>query len=118
MKNKTWICLILGLFLACLGLSICLYLPAEPAAQVQVWSDGKMIAQLDLDKDDQITVESAWGTNIVTVHNGTVGVTEADCPDGYCMARGFCNGGAQIVCLPNRLVIRFVGKSKIDGVVG
>ena len=118
MKNRTWICLIAGLFAACLGLSLYFYLPGAPARQVQIWSDGKLIAQLDLNKDDQITVESAAGINVVTVRDGAVGVTQADCPDGYCMARGFCNSGAQIVCLPNRLVIRFMEEGEIDGVVG
>ena len=46
------------------------------------------------------------------------GLTEADCPDGYCMDRGFCSGGAQIVCLPNRLVISFLASEEVDFVVG
>ena len=45
-------------------------------------------------------------------------VTEATCPDHYCMKRGFCDGGAQIVCLPHRLVLKFVGESEVDFVVG
>jgi hypothetical protein len=34
------------------------------------------------------------------------------------MARGFCSGGTQIVCLPNRLVIEFLAEQEIDGIVG
>ena len=34
------------------------------------------------------------------------------------MHRGFCSGGMQIVCLPNRLVIEFVAEQEIDGVIG
>ena len=56
--------------------------------------------------------------NVVTVKDGKIGVTEATCPDHYCMNRGFCSSGTQIVCLPNRLVIRFVGEQEIDGVSG
>ena len=58
------------------------------------------------------------GTNTVTVKNGKVAVTEADCPDHYCMKRGYCDSGAQIVCLPNRLVLTFTGASEVDGVAG
>ena len=65
-----------------------------------------------------MTVESTQGTNIVTVRDGAVAVTSADCPDHYCMQRGFCSGGTEIVCLPNRLVLRFVGQQEIDGIVG
>ena len=68
--------------------------------------------------DQQLTVESENGTNVITVKDGKVAVTEADCPDGYCMERGFCSGGAQIVCLPNRLVLHFIGQSDVDFVVG
>ena len=104
--------------MACLGLSVFLYMPSEPAEQVQIWSEGEMIAQLDLNQDREITVESIRGINVVTIQNGAVAVTEADCPDGYCMARGYCHSGAQIVCLPNRLVLEFTGEQTIDGLTG
>jgi len=55
---------------------------------------------------------------MIHIKDGKIGVTEANCPDHYCMHRGFCNSGAQIVCLPNKLVIRFVGAPEIDMVVG
>ena len=58
------------------------------------------------------------GVNTVTVQGGKIAVTQANCPDSYCMARGYCNAGAQIVCLPNRLVIRFLGEQNIDAVAG
>ena len=63
-------------------------------------------------------METGHGTNTVTVKDGKIAVTAASCPDSYCMKRGFCQGGAQIVCLPNRLVIEFVGSQTVDGVVG
>ena len=47
-----------------------------------------------------------------------IAVTAATCPDHYCMHRGFCDRGTQIVCLPNRLVIRFLGEQNIDAVAG
>ena len=58
------------------------------------------------------------GTNTVTVRDGKVAVTQADCPDHYCMDRGWCDSGTPIVCLPNRLVLKFVGKQTVDGAVG
>ena len=45
----------------------------------------------------------------IAVKDGKIAVTEASCPDHYCMQRGYCHSGAQIVCLPNRLVISFLG---------
>ena len=101
----------------CLGLSVFLFWPSE-ADYAQVYSDGKLLHTLDLRIDRTLTVENGNGVNIVTVRDGKIAVTEANCPDGYCMDRGFCGGGAQIVCLPNRLVIRFLGEQEIDGAVG
>lgn len=118
MKTKIWICLLALVLILCAGLSVFLLQPGEDAAAVEVWSDGQHLYTLSLWQEQQLTVESANGTNVITVRGGKIAVTEADCPDHYCMDRGFCSGGAQIVCLPNRLVLKFVGQQSIDGVVG
>lgn len=118
MKTKTWILWISLAFLLCVGLSLWLLLPGTPADAVQVFSEGKLLHTLPLHTDTQVTVTTALGTNVVTVKDGKVAVTQADCPDRYCMDRGWCNSGAQIVCLPNRLVLEFTGSQSIDGVSG
>ena len=116
MKTKYWI-LALGLLLAvCLGLSAA-YLLAPEGTWAEVWSDGKLLYRLDLSVDQVLTVESAGGTNVIEVKAGKVTVIEADCPDGWCMKMGRRNAG-QIVCLPNRLVIRFTAGTQIDGIAG
>ena len=118
MKTKNWVILLVVLLAVCGGLSLWLLGDAQTASSVEVWSDGELLYTLPLSVPRQITVESAYGTNVVTVENGAVAVTEADCPDHYCMKRGFCDGGVQIVCLPNRLVLKFVGEQTVDAVVG
>lgn len=118
MKTKTWIIILGILLVACLGLSLWLLAPGENAARAEIWSEGELLYTLDLRVDRIKTVVSDNGTNVITVKDGKIAVTEADCPDGYCMDRGFCSGGVQIVCLPNRLVIKFTGKQSLDGVAG
>lgn len=118
MKTKYWVVLFGALLAVCVGMSFWLLGPGEPSRQAEIWSDGKLLCTLDLLVAQTMTVDSQYGTNEVTVKDGAIAVTDADCPDGYCIARGFCNGGAQIVCLPHRLVIRFLGTQQIDGVVG
>ena len=111
--------MVLGLVLAiCLGLSLWLMRPGKPAGQAQIWLDGEFYKTVELSKEQEFTVTGPYGTNTVTVKDGKIAVTAADCPDHYCMQRGFCDGGAQIVCLPNRLVIKFVGEQEVDGAVG
>ena len=118
MKTRMWILGIGALLAVCIGLSLWLLWPGEPAAAVKVYSRGELLYTLPLGEDTQVTVTTDLGTNVVTVKDGSVAVTQADCPDHYCMDRGYCNTGAQIVCLPNRLVLEFTGRQTIDGVSG
>jgi len=119
MKTKYWIALLSVLFLLLGGLGIFLLIPSETADRAEILSNGKVIHTVDLHTEATYTVTTdSGGWNVITVREGKIGVTEASCPDHYCMDRGFCAGGAQIVCLPNKMVIRFLGEQEIDGVVG
>ncbi len=102
----------------CAAVGAMLLFSAQTAASVRVISEGKVLYTLPLSEETRLEIVSAHGTNEITVKNGKVAVTQADCPDHYCMDRGFCAGGAQIVCLPNRLVLEFVGQQTVDGVAG
>ena len=119
MKTRYWIALLGVLLLVSLGLSIPLLIPGENAQAAEIISDGQVMHRVDLHTDQQITITTAnGGRNVITVRDGRIGVTEANCPDHYCMDRGMCSNGAQIVCLPNKLVIRFLGSQTIDSVSG
>ena len=76
----------------------------------------------ELDKEVDIPVlgvlKPGAKTAAEVTKNGKIGVTDANCPDHYCMDRGMCSSGTQIVCLPNRLIIRFKGQQPVDSVVG
>ena len=118
MKTKYWIGSIALLLVVCLGLSLWLLADTAPATHVQIHSEGKLLYTLPLAVDTQITVTTDRGTNVITVKEGKVAVTQASCPDHHCMNRGFCNSGAQIVCLPNRLVLTFTENQDVDAVIG
>ena len=117
MKTKNWILILGGVLLLCAALSF-LLLRGGQADFAQIYSDGELVCTVDLRIDQEKTVESAYGTNVITVKDGAIAVTWADCPDGYCKKRGFCSGGTEIVCLPNRMVIRFKAEQDIDAAVG
>lgn len=119
MKTKYWILLLTAILAACLVLSIPLLMPGGDAQYAEIISDGQVMQVADLSVDRQIHVSTAdGGRNTVTIKDGKIGVTAANCPDHYCMDRGMCSGGAQIVCLPNRLIIRFRGEQTVDSVAG
>jgi len=118
MKTKTWILLFTILLVVCLFLSFFLLRPAR-ADFAEILSGGKVVRRVNLQVADSFTIATPQGgSNTITIQDGAIAVTEANCPDHYCMHRGFCTGGAQIVCLPNQLIIRFVAEDAVDGVVG
>ena len=120
MKTKTWIVLFAFVLLVCGGLSAWLLLPSdgEGATLAEVTSQGEIVATVELSIDQEFTVTNGDAYNVITVKDGKIAVTWADCPDHYCMKRGYCNSGTEIVCLPNRLVIKFLGAQEIDAAVG
>ena len=114
MKTKYWIAAFAVLAVVCIALSLPL-LRQEEARFAEITSKGELVKTVDLQIDQELTVD---GHNTVTVRDGKIAVTWADCPDHYCMKRGFCSGGTDIVCLPNRLVISFVGEQEVDAAIG
>ena len=119
MKTKTWIILIILVLALCLGLSLFLLPSGDPSTHAEITSNGQLLRTVDLRIDQEFTVTTEnGGTNVVTVKDGKIAVTEANCPDHYCMDRGFVSGGTPIVCLPNTLVIEFLGAQEVDGAVG
>ena len=115
MNTRYWILILAAVLLLSVGASLLLYNNKEASA-VEVYSDGTLLYTLPLSQDATVTIETNRGTNTVTVKDGKVAVTAADCPDHYCMDRGFCSSGPQIVCLPNRLVIKFIDSGPLDGI--
>ena len=117
MKNKYWI-LIFGAILALCLLLVLLPTQNAPSELAQI-KYGSKTTTVDLRIDQEMVFETAdGGYNMVTVKDGKIAVTEANCPDQYCVRQGFCNSGEQIVCLPHKLVISFIGDSEIDVFVG
>ena len=115
MKTRTWLLLLLALLIVSLGFGIALLSPGQEAVRAEIRSDGELIATVDLRIDQEFTVTTpSGGENVITVRGGAIAVTSANCPDHYCMHRGFCSGGGSIVCLPNKLVISFTGEQDVD----
>ena len=119
MKTKYWVLLLAVLLVVSIGFSVPMLLPKEDARYAEIFSHDQLMQLVDLSIDCDIPITtSGGGKNVVTVQDGKIGVTEANCPDHYCMDRGMCSNGTQIVCLPNRLIIRFVTTLEIDSISG
>ena len=117
MKSKYWILLLAAIVALCLVPAL-LFSSDSPAQMAQI-KYGSSSITVRLDEPQEFTIQSDdGGYNTVTVSDGKIAVTEADCPDQYCVRRGFCSGGTPIVCLPHGLVIEFLGEQEIDGLLG
>ena len=119
MKTKYWIGILAGILAVSLGLSVLVLLPRSGAASAEINSGGTLLRTVSLRIDQEFTVETPQGGhNTVTVKDGKIAVTDASCPDHYCVKRGFRASGTDIVCLPNQLVIHFIGAQTVDAAVG
>ena len=113
MKTRTYL-LIFGAILA-LCAAVLLFLPkAGDGKTAEIYLDGELLRTVDLEKNETFTVESDRGSNEITIENGTIRVSAATCPDQICVQCGACSDGAPVVCLPNRLVIRFPDSGGTD----
>lgn len=113
--------LAIGLVAVAAVLVMLCFLPgrSEPAAYAQVYQDGKLVHVLPLDQDGSVTVAGKY-TNVVTVRQGKVAVTDSDCPGGDCVGCGWIDStGRVLVCLPNGVEVRVVAQGDdVDFVVG
>ena len=75
---------------------------------------------LDLRQNRTLTVTGPAGENIITVADGEVFISRADCPDQICVQHGpLQKTGGPIICLPNRLTIEWAQKdAQVDALGG
>lgn len=108
-----------AVLLLALAVALPFFTARDEGATVQIYRDGELIQTMPLSRDATYTVEGAY-TNVITVHDGAVSVTFADCPGEDCVHTGSIHAvGRSIVCLPNRVEIRIVGAdADVDHVVG
>ena len=81
----------------------------ESGFQAVVYDGDGNETRLSLSENQQITVQTSLGENIVVVEDGNVFVREADCPNQDCVHQGKIDSpGKQIICLPHKLWIEVV----------
>lgn len=116
-KTKIWIAVLLSVvLLGLLGFFTLSRLGGGTIAVITV--DGQEYERIDLSRVTEsydIEIDTKYGHNTVHVEPGRIAVTQANCPDGICVAQGAIDrGGVPIICMPHRLVVKIEG-SGIDG---
>ena len=88
------------------------FLPAfsKDGDKFKILVDGEVYGEYPLDKDNSYEVEiGGTVSNVVTVKDGQVYMSEADCPDKICVShRPISKKNESIICLPNKVVVEVV----------
>jgi len=83
----------------------------QPGATVKVISGRDTSGIYKLSEDREIIINTGAGKNVVVISGGFVRMSEANCPNGDCTSHKAINKtGQQIVCLPNKVLIRIEGE--------
>ena len=109
------ILIFLLLLLAVLAFGIW-YAAADTGDWVEITVDGEVVREVPLSSQETIEI---GGKNRIVIENGTVCVSQADCPDQLCVRQGTINrAGQSIICLPNRVSVTIKAKQdSLDGIV-
>lgn len=118
-SKKTLIISLILIFI--FGVIGSLWLIFKPHSQtIQIIQDSKILYTFDLESTNDQTIEVDYNgnKNIIQIQNHHICIIDAECPDKTCMKMGELKSrAAPIVCLPNKLVIKFAETDEIDAIV-
>ena len=104
--------IVLGIALVILCAAACWYAysSGSSGAFVTVTVNGDESGTYPPDRDDTVDIDTEYGHNTLVIKDGKALMTEASCPDGYCLGQYKQSGGIDasnqtIVCLPNRVAV-------------
>lgn len=114
-KKKDIILLLVILFIALAGFLI-FRMTQKDGDRVVVTVDGAVYKEYPLNKDISVEIPGVkGGTNHLVIKDGYADVTEASCPDKICVkSRKINKTGESIICLPNKVVVKIVGKGDVE----
>ena len=108
------VAVMLAVVIVALGL-LWAFLSAEEGNVATVTVHGEVVETLPLDTNGTYEIIAGEHTLIVAVEDGSVCVSEADCPDQVCRQTGkISKAGASIACAPAGVLIRISGGGATD----
>lgn len=108
--------LIAVLVLGALAAAYIYHISAAGGELVNVYVDGTLTGEYLLSEDISIDIKGyGGGSNTLVIKDGAAFIKDADCPDKLCIHQGrISREGMELVCLPNRVVVRITGKDKSE----
>jgi hypothetical protein len=85
----------------------------QPGDSVIIEVKGQVVQQMDLNTSQEITVNGSLGQTTIKIDHGAAQVIHSDCPEKVCVKTGkITHAGEIIVCVPNKVVVKIIGKQK------
>ena len=115
-KRNTYLFILVLLVIIGAGFLIQRYFFGKTGSTAIIEQDGETISELDLSKDTELVLDDGnGGSNTITVKNGKIAVTDANCPDLVCVHTGsISQTGEVIACLPHKLIITISEEKNSD----
>lgn len=109
MKKKEFIMIGAILFAALVLFLVRNFSGTDDCMSIRITIAGQVYGEYSLLQDRVIDIN---GTNTCEIKNGEARMTDASCPDHYCMEQApIGRNGGTIICLPNKIIIEGVSAS-------
>lgn len=116
--NKSDIKLIVILFAFIFGILIFTNVTKKKGTVAEVYYEDQLITYIDLSIDKEYVVNGELGDVVLEVKDNMIRVKKENSPRHICSKEGFIGDSSRtLICLPNKIIIKIVGESDIDGVV-
>lgn len=84
----------------------------------EVYYEDELILKIDMNIDKEYVVSGRLGDVVVEVKDKMIRVKEENSPKHLCSKEGFTDDSLKpIICLPNKIIIKVINSSDMDGVV-
>jgi hypothetical protein len=92
--------------------------PPARAARLEVRAGDGAPQQLDPRRDADLHLDGPLGPTRLRVRDGAAWIDSAPCRNQLCRRQGrIARPGRSLVCIPNRIVVRFVGaEAEVDAI--
>lgn len=114
--------IILAVVIAVIGIASSLYIGFHDGdlenGVVVIHKDNKVYARYALTEDREVTIDEKGHINKITIKDGVVQMSFANCHSQDCIKQGkITDGSKTIVCLPHKVVVEIENEeSKYDSV--
>lgn len=116
--NKSDIKLVIILFVIVLAVFVVINVTKKEGTMAEVYYGDKLITTINLNIDGEYVVDGELGDVVLEVKDKMIRVKEENSPKHICSKEGFIGDSFRtLICLPNRIIIKIVGESEVDGVV-